>query len=90
MATSTRRPREETARLGNEIYERDIRRLVEADHHGKIVAIDVDSGDYSIGDSVVAAAGDLRARRPDAYVWSVRVGYSALHHFGGRLLRSSL
>ena len=89
MATSTRRPREETARLGNEIYKRDIRRLVESDHHGKIVSIDVDSGDYAIGGSVVAAAGELRARRPDAHVWSVRVGYSALHHFGGRPLRSS-
>ena len=89
MSTSTHRVREETASLSNEIYEKDIRHLVEADHHGKIVAIDVDSGDYAIGDSVVAAAGALRARRPDAYVWSVRVGYSALHHFGGRPLRSS-
>ena len=89
MATSTRRPREEMARLGNEIYERDIRHLVEADHHGKIVAIDVDSGNYAIGDSVVAAAGDLRAQSPNAHIWSVRVGYSALRHFGGRPLRSS-
>ena len=31
----TRRPREETARLGDEIYERDIRPQVEADHHGE-------------------------------------------------------
>ena len=89
MATSTRRPREETARLGNEIYERDIRHLVEENHHGKIVAIDVDSGDYAIGDSVTAAAGELRARRPDAYVWATRVGHIALYHFGGRYLRSS-
>ena len=39
-----RRPRQETARLGKEIYERDIRGQVEVDHHGEIVAIDVDSG----------------------------------------------
>ena len=43
-AAHPRRPREETARLGKEIYERDIRRQVEAGHHGEIVAIDVDSG----------------------------------------------
>ncbi len=30
-----RRPREETARLGKELYERDIRRRVEAGHHGQ-------------------------------------------------------
>ena len=34
METPTRRPGEETARLGKEIYEREIRSLVEADHHG--------------------------------------------------------
>ncbi len=37
-------PREETARLGDEIHERDIRQQVEVDHHGKYIANDVDSG----------------------------------------------
>lgn len=50
MATPTRRPSEEMARLGKQIYERDIRPHVEADHPGEIVAIDVDSGDYAVGD----------------------------------------
>ena len=34
-AASPRRPIEETARLGKEIYERHIRSKVEADHHGE-------------------------------------------------------
>ena len=38
------RPKEEVARLGKDIYERDIRSKVEDAHHGEIVAIDVDSG----------------------------------------------
>ena len=42
---SPRRPREETACQGKERYEQGIRSQVEADHHGEIVAIDVDSGD---------------------------------------------
>ena len=41
----THRPAEEIARLGDEIYERDIRQEVEADHRGSVVAIDVESGD---------------------------------------------
>ena len=45
MTTPTRRPPEETARLGEEIYERDIRRHVEPGRVGEFVAIDVDSGD---------------------------------------------
>ena len=43
------RPKEEIARLGDEIYERDIRRQVEADYDGEVVAIDVVSGKWSIG-----------------------------------------
>ena len=82
-----RRSAEETGRLGDEIYERDIRSQVEETHHGKIVAIDVDSGDYAIGDMVVTAAERLRERRPEAAVWAVRIGYRTLRHFGGGSFR---
>ena len=88
MAAPTRRPRDEVARLGQEIYERDIRPQVEATCHGRIVAIDVDSGDYAVDDMAVTAAERLRARRPDAQVWGVRVGYRGLCHFGGGSFRS--
>ncbi len=81
------RPREETARLGKEIYERDIRPKVEAGHHGKVVAIDVDSGDYALADTASVAAKRLRAQRPDAGVWLMRVGYRALRSFGAGSLR---
>ncbi len=82
------RPRDEIARLGDELYERDIRPQVEADHHGEVVAIDVDSGNWAIGNNVIAATDRLRAQGPDAIdVWLLRVGYRALHHFGGRPLR---
>ena len=82
-----RRTAEEAGILGDEIYERDIRRQVEDAYHGKIVAIDVNSGDYAIGDTVSAASKRLRKRLPDADVWSVRVGYRTLRNFGGRPLR---
>ena len=87
MTRPVRRPREETARLGEEIYERDIRPQVEEIHHGKVVAIDVDSGDYTIDDTAVAAAERLLELRPDADAWAVRVGYRTLRSFGGSSLR---
>ena len=43
------RPADAVSRLGDEIYERDVRPEVEADHHGEIVAIDVDSGCWGLG-----------------------------------------
>ena len=87
-AASPRRPREETARLGKEIYERDIRPQVEADHHGQIVAIDVDSGSWVVAEGEVAAVDRLRELRPGAVnVLCERVGYRALRSFGARSLR---
>lgn len=86
--TPTRRPAKETARLGDEIYERDIRPRIEADHHGEYVAIDVDNGSWAVADTILAAADRLHEQSPDAHdVWSLRVGFRALHHFGGRPLR---
>ena len=83
-----RRPREETARLGDEIYRRDVKAQVEADHDGEYVAIDVDSGNWAIAGSELAASDSLRAQRPDALnVWLHRVGYRAVASIGGGSLR---
>ena len=88
--TAPTRPLEEVARLGKEIYDRDILPLVEADHHGEVVAIDVDTGNWALGDNVIVATDRLREKRPGAAnVLSERVGYPTLYHFGGRPLRKA-
>ena len=75
---------EESARLGKEIYERDIRALVEADHDGEIVAIDVETGSWAVGAEVLEAVDRLREQCPEALdVWALRVGYRALDSLGG-------
>ena len=80
---SRHRPAEETARLGDELYERAIRPHVELSRHGQIVAIDVDSGSWAVADTVIEAAELLRVERPGAInVWSVRVGHRAVYRSG--------
>jgi hypothetical protein len=84
---TVRQPRyskEEHARRGAEIYDRQVRPQVEAGNQGRIVAIDVDSGDFELAEEGLAAASRLLARRPDAQVWCVRIGYPAVHRFGPR------
>ncbi len=84
------RPKEETARLGKEIYERDIRQQVEADHDGDLIAIDVETGKWTIGGDVLEALDRLQSQWPDAHdIWCERVGYRALASFGGGSLRSA-
>ena len=57
-------PARRRCRLGKEIYERDIRPQVEADHFGEYVAIDVETGDWAVADTEIAAMERLRALRP--------------------------
>ena len=85
-----RRPADEVARLGDEIYDREIRPLVEADHLGDYLAIDIESGCWSIGETLTEARDRLDLQRPAAHdVFLMRVGHPVLHHFGGRPLRSA-
>ncbi|MYF64869.1 MAG: hypothetical protein F4185_02650 [Chloroflexi bacterium] len=85
---TARRPPEERARLGEAIYEREIRNQVESLYHGAIVAIDVNTGHWVVADTVLGAAELLRAQRPEATdVWSVRVGHRAVYSFAGSSVR---
>jgi len=43
---TSRYPKEEFARRGEEIYDRDIRPIVENYHKGKDVAIDIETAEY--------------------------------------------
>ena len=86
---TARRPAEETARLGDAIYERDIRARIEDDHRGEYVAIDVDSGSWAIGGELLDASDRLRDERPGAVdVWLIRVGHRAVARIGGAAPRS--
>jgi len=76
--------KEEHARRGSEIYEREIAPQVEAGNHGRIVAIDVDSGEFEVADQGLDAANRLLCRRPAAQIWCVKIGYPAVHRFGPR------
>jgi hypothetical protein len=82
-STKRRYPKEEFARRGDEIYERDIEPKLKARDKGKFLAIDIETGEYELDDDELAACDRLRARIPDAQTWLVRVGSRYVHRFGG-------
>jgi hypothetical protein len=89
---TTRQPRyskDEHARRGNEMYERQVRPQVEAGNHGRIVAIDVDTGAFELDQGPLAACERLLARLPDAQIWCVRIGHPAVHRLGRFRSRSA-
>lgn len=71
-----RRPTEEAARLGREMYERDIAPRLAASTTGSFVAVDIDSGEWTIAERDVDACDALYASRPEAVnVYIARVGH---------------
>jgi hypothetical protein len=86
-----RQPRyskEEFAQRGDALYESQIRSQVEEGNHGKIVAIDIETGAFEVADDLLTASKHLSSRVPDAQAWFVRIGHSAVDHFGARSLRT--
>jgi hypothetical protein len=74
--------KEEFARRGNEIYETHVRPQVEEGNHGKIVAIDIETGAFELAKDTMIASDKLLERYPDAQIWRVRIGHKGVHRFG--------
>ena len=61
---AVRQPRyskEEFARRGDEIYETQVRHQIEEGNYSKIVAIDLETGDFEVDASEIAACDRLEA-----------------------------
>jgi hypothetical protein len=68
-------PTEEIVRHGEEIYERDLRaRFEKPENIGRLLLIDVETGDYELGAEDMEATDRLLARHPDAQLYFLRVG----------------
>jgi hypothetical protein len=65
--------KEEFARRGDEIYEREIHPRVGTSDEGKFVVIDINTGAYEIDKDELAASDRLLARNAEAQIWVTRV-----------------
>ncbi|HEY0555638.1 MAG TPA: hypothetical protein VGG20_15385 [Thermoanaerobaculia bacterium] len=82
--------REEVARRGDEIYEREVLPLLRPADEGKYALIDIETADYEIDQDEVAASDRLLARHPDAQVWMRQVGSRYARRFGPRFQATGL
>ena len=89
MANSAGYTKEEIARLGREIYERDIRSAVARDHDGRFLAVDVTTGRYEIADDELEAFDRAEERNPEGAFFLLRVGRRAAHRLGGRVIAAA-
>jgi hypothetical protein len=83
-AIKPRSSKEEFAKRGDAIFERDIRPHLKNESDDDFVAIDIQTGAFEVDASEMAACDRLRARVPDAQVWLRKVGSRFARRFGGR------
>lgn len=65
-----------------EIYERELKDQLEAQHRDKFVAIEPISKSYFVGDTFLGAAMAAKHAYPDRTSFVLRIGHDAAFHIG--------
>ena len=76
---------EVVAARGKEIYQQQIRDKVEPEHKGKFLSVDIETGDYEIDTDDLSPTMRLLAKRPDAVIYSLRIGFPAAYRIGFKI-----
>lgn len=71
------------AERAKRIYDERLRIALEAEHPGRFVAIEPESGDHFLDDTLDGAVRAARARHPARLSHVVRVGHPAALYIGG-------
>ena len=75
---------DEVVAVGSRIYEQSIRPLVETPENiGKMLTLDVETGEYKIGTNSIEGAIAIKKNRPMARLFTVRIGHDFGVSFGG-------
>jgi hypothetical protein len=73
----------EVSSRGEAIYAQQIRDKVETEHKGKFLVIDIETGEYEIDTDDLVATKRLLAKRPDAILYGLRIGFPTAYRIGG-------
>ncbi|MCC5617613.1 hypothetical protein LC605_21480 [Nostoc sp. CHAB 5836] len=79
---------EEVGRRAKELYENSIRQQVEREENiGKMVIIDIETGEYAVDKTGLESAQYLRNKNPFVRLYGIRIGYKVAVSFCGFLER---
>lgn len=73
------------AQIAERLYEEKLRNKLEPGHHGEIVVIDAESGDYFLGENLHEANERARKKYPNNIFYAIKVGFPAVYSFSSRM-----
>ena len=65
------------------IYAEQLRAVLEVRHLNRFVAIEPESGEYFLGDTLDEAVKSAREKHPSRLSHAIRIGHRAAFHMGG-------
>lgn len=72
----------DVARRAEQIYDERLKQELEALHVHRYVAVEPDSGEYFLGDTLSEAIQAARIAHPDRLAFAIRVGHISTVHSG--------
>jgi hypothetical protein len=76
---------EQVESRGEAVYEQEIRSKVEPQHKGKFLVVDVETRQYEIDEEDVTATKRALAKRPEAVLYGLPIGYPTAYRLGGHV-----
>lgn len=76
---------EEIVRRGQALYDQQLCNQVAAGNTGKFLVLDIETGEYEIDRDELAALKRAKAKRPEAPLYMLRIGYPAAYRIGGAM-----
>jgi hypothetical protein len=73
---------DELVHRAENLYAGKLRLELEANHPNEFVAVEPDSGDYFLGQTLSEALGAARDAHPDRLSHAMRIGHQTALHFG--------
>lgn len=77
----------EVARLADEFYAKVRAQIETPENIGKMLTLDVDTGEYEIDERGIESSFRLQAKHPGARLFGIRIGYKTAATFGGIMER---
>ena len=75
--------KENIEKLGQKFYDENLKQILEPEHNGEFVSIEPESGQYFVAKTDGEALYKGNQEFPDKILYLLRIGYKAVHKFGG-------
>ncbi len=81
---------DQIAQKGQQLYEERLKPDLEPRQNGKFVVVEVETGEYFIGESILEALQKAKEKHPEKLFHTIRIGYPGVFKMGSSAMKGFL